>query len=78
VGVLQERLGRLLSDPALRTSLGMRGRAEYEAHFALERSVTKTLAVYESVLRGPLDTSPIAEQTGEAGSRGFAARGGER
>jgi glycosyltransferase involved in cell wall biosynthesis len=77
-GVLQERLGRLLSDPALRTSLGMRGRAEYETHFALERSVAKTLAVYESVLRRPLDTSPSAEETGEAGSRGFAARGGER
>jgi glycosyltransferase involved in cell wall biosynthesis len=78
VDVLRERLGRLLSDPALRASLGMRGRAEYETHFALERSVSKTLAVYESVLRRGLDGGAGAEHAGEPGSRRLAAHGGER
>lgn len=78
VDVLRERLGRLLSDPALRTSLGMRGRAAYETHFALERSVTKTLAVYESVLRRPLDAPAGTEAMSEAEGGGLAARGGER
>jgi len=78
VDVLRERLGRLLSDPALRASLGMRGRAEYETHFALERSVSKTLAVYESVLRRGLDGEAGAGHAGEPGSRRLAAHGGER
>jgi len=75
---LREHLGPLLSDPALRHSLGMRGRAEYETHFALERSVSKTLAVYESVLRRPLEGNTGPEAIGEAESHGLAARGGER
>jgi len=78
VDVLRERLRRLLSDPALRAGLGMRGRAEYETHFALERSVSKTLAVYESVLRRPLTAAGGAEDVGGAQSRGLATRGGER
>jgi glycosyltransferase involved in cell wall biosynthesis len=78
VDVLRERLRRLLSDPELRAGLGMRGRAEYETHFALERSVSKTLAVYESVLRRPLTAAGGAEDVGGAQSRGLATRGGER
>lgn len=78
VDVLRQRLRSLLSDPALRTRLGMRGRAEYETHFSLERSVSKTLAVYESVLRRPLTAGAGHEDVGEAESRRLATRGGER
>jgi glycosyltransferase involved in cell wall biosynthesis len=76
--VLRDRLGRLLADPALRASLGMRARAEYETHFALERSVSKTLAVYESVLRRPLETEASSEGVGESRDRRLATRSGER
>ena len=50
VELLQERLGRLLTDPELRVRLGTHGRAHYEQHFTLGHSVAKTLAVYEEVL----------------------------
>jgi glycosyltransferase involved in cell wall biosynthesis len=78
VDVLRDRLVRLLADSALRTRLGMRGRAEYETHFALERSVSKTLAVYESVLRRPLNAGGGADAMSEEESRGLATRAGVR
>jgi glycosyltransferase involved in cell wall biosynthesis len=46
VAQLRERITQLLLSPDLRRQLGARGRADYEQHFTLERSVTKTLAVY--------------------------------
>jgi glycosyltransferase involved in cell wall biosynthesis len=50
VGVLRDRIGRLLTTPALRVRLGSSGRTRYEQHFTLDRSVAKTLAVYRSVV----------------------------
>jgi glycosyltransferase involved in cell wall biosynthesis len=50
VELLQERLGRLLTDPELRVRLGTHGRAHYERHFTLSQFVAKTLAVYEDVV----------------------------
>lgn len=50
VGALRERLRQLLADPGLRTRMGRKGRERYEAHFTLERTVEKTLAVYRQTL----------------------------
>jgi glycosyltransferase involved in cell wall biosynthesis len=50
VGRLRDRIQRLLTAPALRARLGARGRAHYEQHFTLDRTVNQTLAVYEDVL----------------------------
>jgi glycosyltransferase involved in cell wall biosynthesis len=47
---VRERLGRLLADAALRTAFGAAGRAFYERQFTLEHCVSRTLAVYESVI----------------------------
>ncbi len=47
---VRERLGRLLGDPARRRSFGAAGRAFYEGQFTLEHCVSRTLAVYESVV----------------------------
>jgi len=47
---LADRIGRLLTDAALRLRLGASGRARYEQHFTLEHAVAKTLAVYLDVL----------------------------
>jgi glycosyltransferase involved in cell wall biosynthesis len=55
---LRERIRQLLDDPGLRLRLGARGRALYEEHFALERTVSKTLAVYRDVLQRDLDDHP--------------------
>jgi glycosyltransferase involved in cell wall biosynthesis len=49
---LRLRLRQLLADPALRTSMGRKGRQRYAAHFTLEHTVDKTLAVYEQTLAG--------------------------
>jgi len=56
-------LARLIGDPALRRTLGGRGRAIAEAEFAVERVVAQTLALYDALLA----------ETGAA-----PARGGER
>jgi glycosyltransferase involved in cell wall biosynthesis len=48
---LRDRIERLLSDPGLRAALGNDGRQRYEQHFTLDRLVSKTLAVYQDVLR---------------------------
>ena len=47
---LRDRIGRLLTAPALRVRLGTTGRARYDQHFTLAHTVTKTLAVYRDVL----------------------------
>jgi glycosyltransferase involved in cell wall biosynthesis len=52
---LRERIRRLLVEPGLRVRLGARGRAVYEEHFALDQTVSKTLAVYRDVLHRELD-----------------------
>ena len=48
---LRDRIERLLSDPGLRAQLGINGRRRYEQHFTLDSLVSKTLAVYQDVLR---------------------------
>jgi glycosyltransferase involved in cell wall biosynthesis len=47
---LRQRIAELVSNPALRTRLGARGRQHYEQHFTLDSAVSKTLAVYQDVL----------------------------
>lgn len=49
VGVLRDRIGRLLMDSELRTRLGADGRIRFQREFTIEHSVTKTLAVYDAV-----------------------------
>src|SRR4029079_8337911 len=44
---------RLLTDPALRTGLGARGRALVRDRYTAERMVEGVIAVYEEVLEGP-------------------------
>jgi glycosyltransferase involved in cell wall biosynthesis len=61
VELLQERIRRLLADPALRARLGSNGRRRYERHFTLGQAVNRTLAVYRDVLGDRMD--------GPAGSR---------
>lgn len=53
---LRERIGELLADPALRLRLGSAGRSHFEQRFTLGHTVTKTLAVYQDVLRSPNST----------------------
>ena len=48
--LLKDRIARLLTAPALRAAMGASGRTNYEQHFTLDRSVNKTLAVYQDVL----------------------------
>ncbi len=62
---LRERIRLLLADPGLRVRLGARGRAVYEEHFALDRTVSKTLAVYRDVLQRELDdhSEPLVDPT---------------
>lgn len=50
VGLVRDRVERLLTDPALRLRLGRGGRTRYEQHFTLEHFVARTLAVYQDVL----------------------------
>ncbi len=47
---LHERLSRLASDPALRSSMGGRGRSRIETEFSVRRMVERTMAVYDEVL----------------------------
>jgi glycosyltransferase involved in cell wall biosynthesis len=55
---LRERIRQLLVDPGLRVRLGAQGRTVYEEHFALDQTVSKTLAVYRDVLHGGLGGHP--------------------
>jgi len=50
VDLLQERLRRLLTEPALRIRLGTNGRRRYEEHFTLDHCVRNTLRVYRNIL----------------------------
>lgn len=52
VGILRERIGRLLASAELRVRLGTRARAVYEQQFTLAHCVAGTLAVYRDVLAG--------------------------
>jgi glycosyltransferase involved in cell wall biosynthesis len=49
---LGEALSRLLSDDALRASLGQAGRARVTRDFSAEAMIERTLAVYDEVLAG--------------------------
>ena len=60
VEVLRDRIDRLLTDPALRVRMGTSGRTRYEQHFTLDRTVTKTLAVYSDALAGRKGLGPLA------------------
>jgi glycosyltransferase involved in cell wall biosynthesis len=68
VELLRERIGRLLTVPALRVRMGTRGRTRYERHFTLGHVVAKTLAVYRDILttEGPRSSSTeaLAGRTG--------------
>jgi glycosyltransferase involved in cell wall biosynthesis len=50
VGVLRERLLRLISKPEERRKMGMAGRARYEKEFTFRRMYERTLEVYREVL----------------------------
>jgi glycosyltransferase involved in cell wall biosynthesis len=50
VEALRDRIGRLLTAPDLRTRMGSSGRALFEEQFTLDRSVQKTLDVYQDVI----------------------------
>ena len=60
VDQVRERLGRLLGDPTQRKTFGAAGRTFYERQFTLEHCVTRTLAVYESVLARENGTAAVA------------------
>jgi glycosyltransferase involved in cell wall biosynthesis len=50
VGLLGDRIERLLTDPGLRARLGASGRARFVRDFTLDVSVARTLAVYRDAL----------------------------
>ena len=50
VDALRDRIGRVLASPELRVRMGAAGRRFFEQEFTLERSVRRTLAVYEDVV----------------------------
>jgi len=52
VGVLAERLARVLLDPALAARLGAAGRARAAERFGLQAQVDATLRLYDEVLAG--------------------------
>jgi glycosyltransferase involved in cell wall biosynthesis len=51
VTALRDRIGRLLSSPALRTEMGSKGRIRWEQHFTIELMVEKTFAIYQEVVQ---------------------------
>ncbi|HKU63247.1 MAG TPA: glycosyltransferase family 4 protein [Gemmatimonadales bacterium] len=57
---VRDRIGRLLAEPALRGNMGAAGRSLYERQFTLEHCVTRTLAVYQSVVTGPARAAAVA------------------
>jgi len=50
VETLRDRIGRLLTAPELRARMGSSGRALFEEQFTLDRSVQRTLEVYQDVI----------------------------
>jgi glycosyltransferase involved in cell wall biosynthesis len=61
VGLLRDRIERLLVSPALRLSLGAQGRTRYEQYFTLQQLVDNTLAVYHDVLAGRNGQVPVRQ-----------------
>jgi glycosyltransferase involved in cell wall biosynthesis len=57
---VRDRIGRLLVNAELRGSFGGAGRALYERQFTLEHCVTRTLAVYQSVVAEMRRTAAVA------------------
>jgi len=57
---VRNRIGRLLEEAELRGSLGAAGRSLYERQFTLEHCVTRTLAVYQSVVAEKRRTDAVA------------------
>lgn len=79
VDLLRDRIGRLLTDPALRLAFGGLGRTRYEQDFTLSHFVTETLAVYRDVLatfKSPNSTSesPRRESAADNPAAAFANR----
>jgi glycosyltransferase involved in cell wall biosynthesis len=62
--VLRSRLERLLTDASLRVQMGRRGRARFENEFTLDRTVSRTLDVYQGVV-----SRWTHHEAGPAGSR---------
>jgi glycosyltransferase involved in cell wall biosynthesis len=60
VGLLRDRIGRLLASAELRSRLGANARARYEQQFTLGHCVAGTLAVYRDVLAGSQATQRSA------------------
>ncbi len=58
MGMLRDRIERLLTSAELRVRMGACGRARYERDFTLSHGVARTLAVYRSVLSGARSTRP--------------------
>lgn len=58
---LRDRLRQLLADPDLRVRFGRRGRQVFEERFALDQTVSKTLAVYRGVLPPSVGTEPAGQ-----------------
>jgi len=53
VEALRHALQTLLSDPALRSAMGKRGRARVVADFSLERMAAQTTTLYRSLVEQP-------------------------
>jgi glycosyltransferase involved in cell wall biosynthesis len=62
VGIVRDRVKRLLLDPALRRRMGENGRASFERCFTVDTFVEKTVAVFEAILaeRDSRRMSPVA------------------
>jgi hypothetical protein len=64
-------LQTLLSDPALRSAMGERGRARVLAEFSLERMVDQTTTLYRSLVEQP---SRVNDGVGAEAARVAAPR----
>jgi glycosyltransferase involved in cell wall biosynthesis len=58
---LRDALGRLITEPALRSKLGDAGRARYLAQFTSELMVEDTLRVYDRARCAPSTPVPVVE-----------------
>jgi glycosyltransferase involved in cell wall biosynthesis len=58
---LRDALGRLISDPAMRCTLGEAGRARYLNHFTADRMVEETLRVYDRARSSTSTPVAVAE-----------------
>jgi glycosyltransferase involved in cell wall biosynthesis len=68
VGVLRDRIARLLADPDLRSRMGRRGRERFEREFTLEEFVSRTCEVYRQVVADAARTRAAAPELERAGS----------